>query len=74
MLSSSSPVRVSEGGERLVVVDVRGGDGRHHRGLRVAAEVLPQQPGQHGVSVRDELAFLLLLLVHHNSSLVMEFE
>ena len=55
------PVGVSQGGERLVVVDVGGGDGGHHGGLGVAPEVLPQQPRQHRVAVRDEVALLLLL-------------
>ena len=48
-------------GERLVVVDVCGRDGGDHGGLGVAPEVLPQQPRQHRVAVRDVVGLLLLL-------------
>ena len=50
-----------ESGERLVVVDVGRGEGGHHGRLAVAAQVLSQQPGQHGVAVRNKLGLLLLL-------------
>ena len=60
--TSHLPVRVSECGESFVVVDVGGGDGGEHGGPRVAAQVLPQQPGQHRVSVGDEVVLLLLFV------------
>ena len=49
-----------ERGERLVVVDVCGRDGGDHGRLGVAPEVLPEEPRQHGVAVRDEVRLLLL--------------
>ena len=55
------PLTLPERGECLVVVDVGGGDGGDHGRLGVAPEVLPQQPRQHRVAVRDEVALLLLL-------------
>ena len=55
--SAASPER----GECLVVVDVGGRDGGDHGRLGVAPEVLPEEPRQHGVAVRDEVGLLLLL-------------
>eukprot|EP00754_Rhynchopus_humris_P026516 Rhum_TRINITY_DN15024_c20_g1::Rhum_TRINITY_DN15024_c20_g1_i1::g.133920::m.133920 len=47
------PHRVLERAQRLVRVGVVGGDGGEHERLRVATEVLAEQPGQGGVTVRD---------------------
>ena len=61
ILASFSAAATPERGERLVVVDVGGRDGGDHGRLGVAPEVLPEEPRQHGVAVRDEVGLLLLL-------------
>ena len=48
-------IGIAQRAQRLVVVDVGGRDGRQHGRLRVAAQVLLEQPGEHRVAVRYEL-------------------
>ena len=54
-------IRKPESGERFFVIDVGRADGGDHGRLRVAAQVLPQEPREHRVPVGDVVALLLLL-------------
>lgn len=47
-------VGVTQGGQRLAVIDLRRADRGDHDGLGVAAQGVFKQPRQHGVSVRYE--------------------